>query len=207
MRDIQLRETEKFPEPEFLRLQQLVFSDIQATSPQLDEVLAIEREFHGGNATQKISALTPLQRIGAYCADELVGWSYGWLERGATFYMANSGVHPAFRRQGIYSTLLDTVATKAKHQGAVKIRSQHSVLNNAIIVCKLQRGFQITGLSQSAQMGALVELTLHLSPARASLFRSRFIPLVATGIVEEPSTDFSHTINDQAPLPCTTSSS
>jgi hypothetical protein len=54
------------------------------------------------------------------------------------------------------------------------------VLNNRIIVCKLQRGFHIAGLSFSAQMGSLVELVDHISAPRLELFRTRAVPFTAS---------------------------
>jgi hypothetical protein len=60
----------------------------------------------------------------------------------------------------------------------VAIRSQHSVLNNPVIIAKLRAGFHVSGLSQSAQMGTLIELTMHLFEKRQGLFRIRSLPYV-----------------------------
>ena len=125
------------------------------------------------------AAHAPMVRFGAYVGDALVGWSFGWFERGNNYYMANSGVAPEYRRRGVYAALLDAVIAHAASNGTHVVRSQHSVLNNAVIICKPKRGFHIVGLSASAQMGTLVELALHLSPARGELFAARMIPLVA----------------------------
>lgn len=46
------------------------------------------------------------------------------------------------------------------------------------IIAKLRAGFHISGLSQSARMGALVELTLHLGQRRQALYRARVLPYV-----------------------------
>jgi hypothetical protein len=70
----------------------------------------------------------------------------------------------------------------ARGLGALMIRSQHSVLNNAVIIAKLQAGFNISGLSQSAHMGTLVEMTRHLSAQRQELYRSRSLPYVTPDI-------------------------
>ena len=114
--------------------------------------------------------------------DELLGWSVGWMERGRVYYMAHSGVVPEARRQGVYAALLDAVVAHVQGLGAVSLRSQHSVLNNAILRCKLRHGFHVTGFSHSPQMGALVELTRHLHPARQALWRERVLPLVAPAV-------------------------
>ena len=168
----------KLPEPEFAALQRRVFAEIQSESAALAEVMAAEHA--GVNPPYHEADLhAPTVRFGAYAADELVGWSFGWFERGNHYYMANSGVAPEYRRRGVYAALLDAVIAHAASNGTHVVRSQHSVLNNAVIICKPKRGFHIVGLSASAQMGTLVELALHLSPARGELFAARMIPLVA----------------------------
>jgi GNAT superfamily N-acetyltransferase len=166
----------KFPEPEFSSLQRAVFADIQHESDALAEVIAFERE---ATAAANEATHSPMVRFGAYIDGHLVGWSSGFLERGNCFYMANSGVIPLHQRKGIYSALLGAVLAHARELGAQVVRSQHSVLNNRVIVCKLRRGFHISGLSSTAQMGTLVELVHHLSEPRFELFRTRVIPHVS----------------------------
>jgi GNAT superfamily N-acetyltransferase len=171
MNPIAIRLVEKFPEPDFARLQREVFADMQQSSVALAATLAEEASKPTVERTQ-----SPIFRLGAYDGDELVGWSYGWMERGDVFYVANSGVVASHRRRGIYSSLLDAIRDHAIAQGAVAVRSQHSVLNNPVLIAKLHAGFHVTGLSQHARMGALVELTLHLYEPRQALFRTRSLP-------------------------------
>jgi GNAT superfamily N-acetyltransferase len=171
---VEIRAVDKFPEPDFSQLQRAVFAGIQRESDALDEVLRAEA---GREATPP--AHTPMVRVGAYLGGALVGWSYGWMERTKSFYMANSGVVAGHRRQGIYSALLEAVREQALSQGAVALRSQHSVLNNPVIIAKLRHGFHVSGLSLSAQMGTLVELTCHFSGARQEMYRDRAIPFVS----------------------------
>ncbi len=172
--DLEIRPAEKFPEPAFSQLQRQVFADVQCDSDELDAVLRAEAAVQAA-----APAHAPMFRLGAYIGEELVGWSNGWMERGRVFYMANSGVVAAHRRRGVYTALLSAVRDHALSQGVVTLRSQHSVLNNAVIITKLRFGFHVSGLSQSAQMGTLVELSHHLSPPRQALFRGRAIPFVA----------------------------
>lgn len=175
MHTIVVRPAKKFREPAFSRLQQRVFADVTQYSPQWEAVLAEEaatlplaRHKHG-----------PLFRLGAYAGTELVGWSCGWMERGNVFYVANSGVVAAYRRQGVYTALLAAMQAHAQAAGAVLVRSQHSVVNNPVIIAKLRFGFTITGLSQSAQLGTLVELSCHLSQSRQALHGDRVLPYLA----------------------------
>lgn len=171
---IEIRAVEKFPEPAFSQLQRQVFAAVQRESDALDAVLRAEAAVEAA-----APAPSPMFRLGAYIGEEMVGWSNGWMERGKVFYMANSGVVAAHRRKGVYTALLSAVRDHALSQGVVTLRSQHSVLNNAVIITKLRFGFHVSGLSQSAHMGTLVELSHHLSPQRQELFRSRAIPFVA----------------------------
>lgn len=174
---IVIRPVDRFPEPEFTRLQHEVFRDVQAESPELAAVLQAEAAARPEG--REAPAFAPaMRRLGAYDGEQLVGWSIGWLERGNVWYMANSGVLASHRRQGVYSLLLAEVCALARADGAVIVRSQHSVLNNPVLIAKLRAGFHISGLSTAAQMGTLVELALHLAPGRLALFRERVIPNV-----------------------------
>ena len=147
---------------------------------QLTAALKAEAVARDAN-TVETPTYAPMRRLGAYEGERLVGWTYGWLERGGVFYMANSGVMASHRRRGIYSRLLEETCALARASGAVIVRSQHSVLNNPVLIAKLRAGFHVSGLSHAAQMGTLVELTLHLGPERQALFRGRAIPHVAPG--------------------------
>ena len=170
----------KFPEPEFSALRRVVFVQIERASPEWAEVVAAERDAAAQLAVEPV-AHAPFVRFVARVGEELVGWTSGWAERGNLFYMASSGAHPEHRRRGIYSALLEAAIGHAAASGAQVVRSQHSVLNNPVLIAKLKRGFQVSGLSSSAQMGTLVELTLHLSMQREALWRSRAIPVMEPG--------------------------
>lgn len=175
MESIAIRYADKFPEPQFASLQNDVFSDIQQYSSELAAIIDAEQR----GAAVRTSDASAVFRLGAYDGDELVGWTYGWMEKNAIFYMANSGVLPAYRRRGIYTSLLHAIRAHAVAQGACCIRSRHAILNNPVIIAKLRASFYISGLSQSAELGTLVELTLHLSAGREELFRRRVMPYSA----------------------------
>lgn len=172
MKTIEIRPTVTFPEPAFSRLQRVVFEGLEKPSDHLSATLRDEAS-HGAREAE---GQAPMFRVGAYAGDELVGWSCGWMERGGTFYMATSGVVASHRRRGVYTALLDAIRAHAISEGAVMLRSQHCVLNNRVIIAKLSRGFTISGLSQSARMGTLVELVCHLSEGRRQMFSHRVLP-------------------------------
>ena len=178
MSGIRIEVVDEFPEPAFSQLQHSVFCGVQGYSAAMQDALTSEAE--ALPAWPKGSALSPSLRLGAYEGGTLVGWSFGWLERGRVFYMANSGVIASRRRGGLYTRLVEAVCQHASAIGAIAVKSEHSVLNNGVIIAKLRLGFGITGLSQSAQMGALVELTRHLSAQRDGVFRSRAIPFTGS---------------------------
>lgn len=170
-----------FAEPGFSLLQRQVFADIVQASNRLEMAQAVERERRQRTSDPATPALAPLVRIGAFANDELIGRSYGWFEAERSFYMANSGVAQSHRRAGVYSAMLDTVIARARTAGAPFVRSRHSVRNNPVIICKLQRGFHIAGLGISADLRTLVDLVLHLSPERQALFSERTIPFSSAG--------------------------
>lgn len=172
---ISVRFVEKFPEPAFAELQRKIFAPLEAHSAEFAAAVRAERAVSG----RTDSALwSPMVRVGAYSDDQLVGWTAGWFSRPDSFYMANSGVRPAYRRRGVYSQLLGTIVEYAHSHGAGAVQSQHSVLNTPVIMAKLKLGFFIAGTSFSAHMGLLVQLVHHGSQARADIFRERAIPLV-----------------------------
>jgi GNAT superfamily N-acetyltransferase len=183
MSDFQIRPVEKFAEPEFSRLSRQVFAEVQQPSEAFEAVLRDEES----RPTPPDPRHAPMFRFGAYEGEALVGWSCGWMKRGDIYYMANSGVLPSHRRRGVYTQLLNAVRDHAVAQGALEIQSQHSVLNSAVLVAKLKAGFHVTGLSQSARMGTLVELTQFLTPGRLALYRTRSLPFV-TPEAPEPAT-------------------
>jgi len=174
MQPVEIRLAEKFPEPSFSALKRQVYADILMPSAELTAVLREEAQ----QRQDANHAHSPMVRFGAYAGAELVGWTAGWMERGGIFYMANSGVVGGHRRQGLYTALLGAIREHAISLGAVILRSQHSVTNNAVIIAKLKNGFVIGGLSQSAEMGTLVELVCHLGESRRRLFRQRVLPYV-----------------------------
>ena len=171
MSTLVIRPVERFAEPEFGLLHQAVFADIQHLSQDWADLYDTEE----ASAPAVQDKLSPMHRLGAFLGDELVGWSCGWMERSRCYYMANSGVVQAHQRKGVYTALLHEARYLAETLGATTIRSQHSVLNNPVLIAKLRFGFQISGLAMSAGMGSLVELTYHLNPARQRIYRQRVI--------------------------------
>jgi len=112
-------------------------------------------------------------RVGAFDDERLVGYSQGWFEVGGNFYIGSSAVDPAYRRQGVYTRLLQAIEQAVRERGGITISSQHVATNNAVLIAKLKLGYVIAGTEYVDAMGLLVRLVLHLTPQRAALFAAR----------------------------------
>ena len=53
-------------------------------------------------------------------------------------------VHPDWRRRGIYSEITRRLVAFAAELGYLRVQSEHSPYNNAILIAKLRAGFHVT---------------------------------------------------------------
>lgn len=113
-------------------------------------------------------------RIGAYCDGRLIGGTFGTRRGDASFYMAQSVVHPEHRRRGIYSALVRAVLERTKQDGISKVESRHLSTNSPVLIAKLKLGFFISGFELDEAYGTIVRTCCFHDPARrdAMLFRS-----------------------------------
>jgi hypothetical protein len=111
---------------------------------------------------------TPLRLdYGVYADDgEMVGWSFGFQESRATFYMCNTGILAAHRRRGLYSALLPVIMKRVTTEGFQLIYSRHALTNNAVIIPKLRAGFIISSIELSDRHGTMVHLRYYTNPGR-----------------------------------------
>ena len=109
----------------------------------------------------------------AYDGDEVIGWSFGSQQRAVIFHMHNSAVFKNYRRQGIYTHMLQLIMDHAKHEGYEEITSHHHCTNSDVIVAKLKAGFLISGFEIDDKFGILVRLTYFINKEREQLFRFR----------------------------------
>lgn len=156
---IDIRHVARFAEPSFSSLQRAVFGELDGAD---------------GTAVIQSSGVVPPHavRLGAFSAAQLVGWTYGWLEEGGSFYMANLGVVKSFRRQGIYSGLVGHLEGFAAGAGANSLRSRHLSTNSAIIAAKSKLGFQIVGSVQDEVFGLMVLMEKRLAKRPVGLSTS-----------------------------------
>lgn len=98
-------------------------------------------------------------KLGAFVDGQLAGWSVGVQESDEAYYMINSAVLPAYRRQGLYKALVQAVVERVAAEGFQRIYGRHVATNNAVIIPKLQCGFTITSMELGDRFGTLVHLT------------------------------------------------
>jgi ribosomal protein S18 acetylase RimI-like enzyme len=162
---------ERFAEPDFSQLAHSVFRELEEPS----EALAVVRREEALGAQRRAEATQQpkMLRCGAFEGGRLIAWSYGSVERSDVFYMANSGVDPAYRRRGIYSELVNAMLGRTRAMGLSAVRSRHLCSNNAVLIAKLKLGFHVTGFEFSEEFGPLVCLSFLHGEARSALFRQR----------------------------------
>ena len=90
--------------------------------------------------------------------NEVVAIFYGDHLTSNQLLMEHSVVSKKYRRQGVYSALLDLIMDYAKFLNVAEILSTHSPANNPIIIAKLKKGFVISGMEIEPKYGLNVNL-------------------------------------------------
>lgn len=106
-------------------------------------------------------------------SDEFVGWSWGFQENSANFYMCNSAVLPAYRRRGVYSKLLSKCTETLREKGFQLIYSRHCATNNAVIIPKLKAGFIISKMEIDDKFGVMIHLHYYVNKTRKKIMDYR----------------------------------
>lgn len=113
-------------------------------------------------------------RLVAYDKEgHIAGWSWGFQESRVTFYMANSAVLPKYQRQGLYSSLMNEMITRAKTLGFQLIYSRHCATNNAVLIPKLKAGFVISKMEICDIFGVLIHLHYYTNKTRRKIMDYR----------------------------------
>lgn len=118
-------------------------------------------------AKEKMKILGTLQkdnyklRIALLKNDELIGWTFGWMESPTTFFMGASIVLKEYRKNGYYSKMVEKVFEITKEKGFQSVSSFHITTNNPILIAKLKLGFNIVGIQLDAIHGILIKLMYH----------------------------------------------
>lgn len=82
----------------------------------------------------------------------------GWQKSFDSYYMQFTAVHTEFRKQGIYSELIDRVLSYTKDLGFSRVLSCHAPFNNTVLIAKLKKDFKIIGMDIDAALGINVWL-------------------------------------------------
>lgn len=162
---VTLRTVERFPEPAFTALVDRLLHEPDRRETQ--------ERFLGATATPPTRSEAQQVRIGAYAGETLVGWSHGLLAHTGVFHVSSSAVEPAYRRQGVYTRLVDAMEEAARGLGCTRIESHHRTANAAVLIAKLKLGYTIVGTEFTGEMGLLVKLSRQLDHRRDALLQAR----------------------------------
>jgi ribosomal protein S18 acetylase RimI-like enzyme len=176
MDTISLHPLQSVPKTELAALKNMVFADY-AESQELADVLAEEEAARSNCSPPEV---VDAFGLAAFRGEALIGWSQGYREGKSQFYMLNSGVAPAERRRGVYSSLVNAMLVHAEAEGYSIVRSRHTAANNAVIIAKLRLGFCVSGFEYSEVYGPLVQLTYLISESRRKLYQNRASPIRRT---------------------------
>ncbi|MCB0311606.1 MAG: hypothetical protein KDD42_10245 [Bdellovibrionales bacterium] len=117
---------------------------------------------------------TPYElRLGLFCGEDLVGWSYGYQISQDTFRMVTSGLLDSHQRKGVYSAFLSSLEQHLKEQGFQVIFSRHYATDNQVIIPKLRFGFLITGMELTDEFGLLLRLSYFFNETRRKALHMR----------------------------------
>jgi hypothetical protein len=105
--------------------------------------------------------------------DTFVGWSWGFQENAATYYMVNSAVLEKHRRKGLYSLLVRRSVEILSKKGFQLIYSRHCATNNAVIIPKLKAGFIISKMEIDDRFGILIHLHYYTNAMRRKIMDYR----------------------------------
>lgn len=106
--------------------------------------------------------------------DEPIGWSIGEQRETDTFFMAWTGILPAYQSQGIYSSFLRHLLKYLKSVGYRRVNSNHMVNNRPVLIAKLKAGFVASGMSLDERWGAVLWLTYYIDKENEAGYRSAF---------------------------------
>jgi len=82
----------------------------------------------------------------------------GWQKTFDSYYMQFTAVNTDYRKQGIYSAIIDRVLSYTKILGFSRVLSCHAPFNNAVLIAKLKKDFKFIGMDIDAALGINVLL-------------------------------------------------
>lgn len=112
--------------------------------------------------------------LGVFDAKEnFIGWSWGFQDSSASFYMANSAILEKYRRKGLYTKLVEKMVEQVTEHGFQLIYSRHCATNNSVIIPKLKAGFVISKMEMDDIFGVLIHLHYYPNKTRRRIMDYR----------------------------------
>ena len=115
-----------------------------------------------------------------YDGEQPIGWHFGFQRSDLEYFMANTGLLPAYQGRGIYSAFLKYLTANLVGQGFQYLTSIHHCDNNAVLIPKLKAGFLIQALGFLIQpmllesnYGSMIQLIYPAKPLYREAFNSR----------------------------------
>lgn len=89
------------------------------------------------------------------------------------YLMDISVVHPEYRRQGVYTALMDVILDYTQRAGFSVVHSTHCPSNLSILIAKMKKGFYICAMNISPEFGPEITLSFFHNETckKAFLFR------------------------------------
>ena len=115
-----------------------------------------------------------------YDGEQPIGWHFGFQRSELEYFMANTGLLPAYQGRGIYSAFLKFLTADLVGQGFQFLTSIHHCDNNAVLIPKLKAGFLIQALGFLMQpmlletnYGSMIQLVYPAKPLYREAFNAR----------------------------------
>jgi len=106
--------------------------------------------------------------------DQPIGWFYGYMEDGETFFIDTIGLIPEYRRAGVYTAFLVQLLAYLRAKGYERVTTSHHPNNRAALIADLKTGFNIVGMELHESHGVLVKMAHSLHEDRRSAFEQVF---------------------------------
>ncbi len=157
-----------------------VFKDLIAKYLEADRIfIPAWNSAERGDETFQSSGKTV--RVGAFHEGQLIGLSWGKAESKSRFITHMSLVVPEYRKQGVYSRMLDLILAETREFD--EIDSFHHIFNNDIISLKLRKDFYIVGTDHCIPIGPRIRMRYFNNKKLFEFMKFRM------GLIEQPSND------------------
>lgn len=139
----------------------------------LSKLRAPERE--GARAARLATAPPPplLDHAVLRDGDAIVAMFAGSEATPSSYRMQHTTVHPAYRRRGVYRSIIAATIAYTAQLGYDTIVSDHAPGNNAVLIAKLRAGFRIVALEIDAAAGPSVVLRYFHEPDHLAAYELR----------------------------------